>query len=126
LYPFLIHSNLFAVTSLRQLTEMQNHIKHQRPYANHCQDLADEVEQAVKDYAVINHLKAGSIYDYEVDGYGNRLFMDDANAPSLLSLPYLGYCSKDDELYQRTRNFVLSKQNPYHFSGSAATGIGSP
>ena len=52
--------------------------------------------------------------------------MDDANVPSLLSLPYMGYCDKTDEMYLNTRNFVLSKANPYYFEGTAAKGIGSP
>ncbi len=126
LYPFLIPSNLFAVTSLRQLAEMQRSIKSEHSFAKKCNDLADEVEKAVKKYAVIDHLDAGKIYAYEVDGYGNRHFMDDANAPSLLSLPYMGYGSKNDGVYQQTRDFVLSKHNPYYFEGSAGKGIGSP
>ncbi|MCU1294976.1 MAG: hypothetical protein JWP08_3826 [Bryobacterales bacterium] len=32
----------------------------------------------------------GEVWAYEVDGYGNQLFMDDASAPSLLSLPLPG------------------------------------
>jgi meiotically up-regulated gene 157 (Mug157) protein len=122
----LIPSNLFAVTSLRQLAEMQLQIKHQPTFAKRCKARADEVEKAVKNYAIIDHLKTGSVYAYEVDGYGNCHFMDDANAPSLLSLPYMGYGSKEDKLYQRRRQFVLSKKNPYYFEGSAAKGIGSP
>jgi meiotically up-regulated gene 157 (Mug157) protein len=61
-----------------------------------------------------------------VDGYGNQLFMDDANAPGLLSLAYLGCCAIDDPIYQRTRARVWSLDNPYFFKGSAAEGIGGP
>ena len=57
---------------------------------------------------------------------GNFNLMDDANVPSLLSLPYLGYCPADDELYKNTRDFILSKANPYYFEGGKAKGIGSP
>jgi meiotically up-regulated gene 157 (Mug157) protein len=126
LYPFLIPSNLFAVTVLRYLAEMQRQVKKDQSFARQCDALANEVEQAVRKYAVIIHSRAGMIYAYEVDGYGNRHYMDDANAPSLLSLPYMGYGFKEDKLYQRTRDFVLSKQNPYYFEGSAAKAIGSP
>ena len=52
--------------------------------------------------------------------------MDDANIPSLLSLPYLGAVSSDDPLYQSTRRFVLSMDNPYFFKGRAAEGVGGP
>ena len=57
---------------------------------------------------------------------GAQLLMDDANTPSLLSLPYLGICPANDPLYLRTRSFVLSKHNPYYYEGSSACGIGSP
>ena len=57
---------------------------------------------------------------------GNHLLMDDANVPSLLSIPYLGYAPPDDPTYRATRAFVLSEANPYRYSGSAASGVGSP
>ena len=64
---------------------------------------------------------------YEVDGYGNSYFADDANVPSLLSLPYLGYVDKGDKLYRSTRAGVLSAANPWFFSGAAGgEGIGGP
>ena len=66
------------------------------------------------------------MWAYEVDGYGNILLMDDANAPGLLSLPYLGCCKLGDPLYRKTRQFVLSDANPYFFKGKAAEGIGGP
>jgi meiotically up-regulated gene 157 (Mug157) protein len=58
-------------------------------------------------------------------GRGSNV-MDDANVPSLLAMPYLGYCGNEDETYKATRRFVLSTQNPYFYQGQAASGIGSP
>lgn len=52
--------------------------------------------------------------------------MDDANVPSLLSLSYLGFIDQKDPLYQNTRNFVLSKSNPWFFDGTRGSGIGGP
>ena len=46
--------------------------------------------------------------------------------PSLLAMPYLHYCEREDGRYQNTRKFVLSKENPYYFEGTAAKGVGSP
>ena len=66
------------------------------------------------------------VWAYEVDGLGGSVRMDDANAPSLLALPYLGACRADDPRYLATRRWVLSADNPWRFSGAAATGIGSP
>jgi meiotically up-regulated gene 157 (Mug157) protein len=67
----------------------------------------------------------GYIYAYEVDGLGNALTMDDANVPSLLSAPYIGYTREDSFIYKNTRKFLLSKDNPYYYSGTFARGIGS-
>ena len=69
---------------------------------------------------------AGKVFAYEVDGFGSAYFMDDANIPSLLSLPYLGYMDKHDPLYVNTRKFLLSDNNPYFFKGAAGEGVGGP
>ncbi|MDP4191764.1 MAG: glycoside hydrolase family 125 protein [Bacteroidota bacterium] len=126
IYPFLIPSNMFAVTSLKQLAEIYEKVIQDKDFSNRCLSLASEVEDALMNYAVLSHLDFGKIYAYEADGFGNYLFMDDANIPSLLSLPYLGCCSSNDPVYQNTRRFVLSKKNPYFFEGKSARGIGSP
>ena len=96
-----------------------------RQFAGECKSLADEVYEAIQQYAVVNHLTFGRMYPYEVDGFGNQLFMDDANVPSLLSLPYLGCVPVDDQVYQNTRKFLFSGSDPYFFKGKAGKGIGS-
>jgi len=126
IYSYLIPSNCFAVVSLRQLSEMVANIKQDKAFANECTDLANEVDAAIKKYAIVNHPKYGKIYAFEVDGYGNYLMMDDANVPSLLSLPYLGYTSINDLVYKNTRKFVWSNDNPYFYKGKAGEGIGGP
>jgi len=125
IYPFLIPSNMFAVTALRSLAELSNGIRNQ-DLAREASLLADDIESALKTYATAAHGEHGQIYAYEVDGFGNQLFMDDANVPSLLSLPYLGCAAANDPIYQNTRRFVLSSSNPYFFKGKAAEGIGGP
>jgi len=125
-FPFLVPSNWFAVVSLRQLATMTDKIRPDAAFAKDCRALADEVEAALKKYAIYNHPTFGKIYALEVDGYGNHLLQDDANVPNLLSLPYLGVCSASDPIYKNTRKFVLSTSNPYFFQGKAAEGIGSP
>jgi len=123
-YPFLIPSNLFAVTSLRQLAAMSSAILHDDALANQAHSLANEVEVALHQYAKAPRPN-GDIWAYEVDGFGHQLFMDDANVPSLLGLPYLE-SSPDASVYANTRAFVWSKQNPWFFKGSAGEGIGGP
>lgn len=125
-YGFLIPSNMFAVVSLRQLAEIENKVYGNADFAGQCLELASEVDEAIQKYGVVNHPVAGKIYAFEVDGFGNSLCMDDANVPSLLGAPYLGYCKADDSLYQNTRKFVWSDNNPYFFKGKAGEGIGGP
>ncbi len=125
-FPFLVPSNWFAVVSFRQLATMIETLHPTVPIAADCRALADEVEKALKQYAVYNYPKYGNMYAMEVDGYGNRLLQDDANVPNLLAMPYLGACTASDPVYKNTRKFVLSADNPYFFNGKAAQGIGSP
>lgn len=125
-FPFLVPSNHFAVVSLRQLAEMMRGVVGRGGLAASCETLATEVEEALAAHAIVDHPVHGPVWAYEVDGFGNRHHMDDANVPSLLSLPYLGACPLDDPLYRRTRAFVLSPDNPYFFRGEAGEGVGGP
>lgn len=81
--------------------------------ASQCTVLADEVDDALRKYSVYDHPKYGKIYAFEIDGFGNHMLMDDANVPSLLAMPYLGDVAIDDPIYQNTRKFVWSDDNPY-------------
>ncbi|WP_163536229.1 glycoside hydrolase family 125 protein [Gracilibacillus sp. YIM 98692] len=125
-YGYLIPSNMFAVVSLHQLSEIATSVWKNEELENHAKELANEIDQGIQQYGIVNHPKYGSIYAYETDGLGHYHLMDDANVPSLLSIPYLGYCSFDDEIYQNTRKFILSEDNPYYFNGKVASGVGSP
>lgn len=125
-FQFLVPSNFFAVSSLRKAAEILTKVNGKNDMASECIGLADEVEIALKTYAVYNHPKYGEIYAFEVDGFGNHLLMDDANVPSLIAMPYLGDVEVSDPVYQNTRRFVWSSDNPYFFKGSAGEGIGGP
>lgn len=126
IYPYLIPSNYFAVTSLRQIAEIFHDAVADSTIENECITLADEIESVLKNYAIHENSTYGKIFAFEIDGFNNALFIDDANIPSLLAMPYLGTCSSNDPIYQNTRKFALSKDNPYFFSGTAAEGIGGP
>lgn len=126
MFPFLIPSNLFAVTALNQLREIHLAESHDNAAARDCESLAGQVREALAKLATASRAKYGEIYAYEADGFGNQLFQDDANVPSLLSLPYLGCFPADDPLYLRTRLFVLGDDNPYFYRGKAAQGLGGP
>lgn len=125
-FEFLIPSNFMAVSSLRKASEILWEVNQDKVLASECSALADEVEQALKEYAVYNHPEYGQIYAFEVDGFGNQYIMDDANVPSLLAMAYLGDVPSDDPIYKNTRRFVWSEANPYFFDGIAGEGIGGP
>lgn len=125
-FQFLIPSNFFAVTSLRKAAEILATVNKNTALSAKCNSLAKEVEAAINKYAIYNHPKYGKIYAFEVDGFGNQLLMDDANVPSLLGLAYMGDLRVNNPIYQNTRKFVWSKDNPYFFKGKAGEGIGGP
>ncbi|MBR5810866.1 MAG: glycoside hydrolase family 125 protein [Bacteroidales bacterium] len=125
-FDFLVPSNFFAVSSLRKAAEILTEVNKDEETASECLGLADEVEKALKKYAIVRHPKYGKIYAFEVDGFGNRFLMDDANVPSLLAMAYLGDVLLNDKVYQNTRRFVWSEDNPYFFKGSEGEGIGGP
>jgi meiotically up-regulated gene 157 (Mug157) protein len=126
IFPFLIPSNFFAVVSLRQAAEMAAAIHHDTTLAADCTALAQEVSEALKQYAVVDNPHFGKVYAYEINGFGSFNLMDDTNVPSLLALPYLDSVGVDDPLYQNTRKLVLSRYNPFFFKGTAGEGIGGP
>ncbi|MDE6100277.1 MAG: glycoside hydrolase family 125 protein [Paramuribaculum sp.] len=125
-FQFLVPSNFFAVSSLRKSAEILTEVNNDNDLAKRCSELADEVESALKRHATYDHPEYGKIYAFEVDGFGNHMLMDDANVPSLLAMPYLGDVAPDDEVYQNTRRFVWSENNPYFFRGKSGEGIGGP
>ena len=138
IFPFLIPSNLFAFYALQQLGTIINSTKIDENFFNESLVLMDELFGALKEHAIADHPKFGKVFAYEADGFGNHTFMDDANVPDLLSLPYLEMAGQISDLsvlnekadgfgiYQNTRKMVLSNSNPFFFKGSAGEGIGGP
>lgn len=125
-YSYLVPSNMFAVVVLDYIDEILTNILDDKELAKKSRDLRNEINEGIQNYAIYNHKRCGQIYAYEVDGIGNYNLMDDANLPSLLAIPYLGYTSIDDDKYINTRNFILSTENPEFHIGKYACGVGSP
>ncbi len=125
-YGYLVPSNMMAVCALKKAAEMANIGYEDNKLESECRSLAFDIDEGIKEHGVYEHPKFGNIYAYEVNGKGDIILMDDANSPSLLSAPYLGYSKKDDEIYQNTRKFILSINNPWYFEGRVAKGVGSP
>jgi len=128
-FLFPIAANGMAVVALRDLSSMLRFLNVAADLADKAGKLSAEINNAIYTHGVVTHPKYGKIFAYEVDGYGNAYLIDDANVPSLLSLPYLGFCSPSDPVYRNTRSFILSSDNPYYFPSSIGPlpgGIGGP
>ena len=124
-YGYLVPSNLFAVRALRGAEKLAK-LMNDDALAAEAAALGREIAAGVEAFAKVNDPLFGEIYAYEVDGLGHANLMDDANVPSLLALPYLEVCDRNDPLYLRTRAFALSHRNPYYREGALARGVGSP
>jgi len=127
-YSFLIPANAMAVVELRAVAPLLRAVGNSS-LAAEAEALATEVSAAIEAHGILAHPATGkTVYAYEVDGFGNALFADDANIPSLLSLPLLGFLKDTDPVYLRTRSLILSnKTNPYYYIGKAGIGsVGGP
>jgi meiotically up-regulated gene 157 (Mug157) protein len=125
-YGYLIPANMFAVVVLGYIQEISKNVINDMQIYESATSLKAEIDEGIKKHGIINHQVYGDIYAYETDGLGSYNLMDDANVPSLLAIPYFGYSSVDDPIYQNTRRYILSKDNPYYFEGKYAKGVGSP
>lgn len=126
IYGYLVPANMFAAVVLGYIEEISEAVYGDLELKASAARLKSEIDSAIKQYGIYEHEKYGKIYAYETDGYGNYNLMDDANCPSLLCIPYMGYTTKEDPIYINTRQFLLSEDNPYYREGKAAKGIGSP
>jgi len=139
IFPFLVPSNAMMSVELNRTASLlrifattttdksQSDIDNLHAYIKLLDSYSTSIRTGILTHAVVTHPTFGRVLAYETDGYNSHLLMDDANVPSLLSLPLLGFLDKSDPLYQNTRAMVLSAQgNPYFLSGPAFTGIGGP
>jgi meiotically up-regulated gene 157 (Mug157) protein len=124
-YNYLIPSEMMAVVALGELDEVERTVYRNLLKANRAQTLREEVQSGIQTFGEVFTPNYGYVYAYEVDGLGHSVLMDDANVPSLLSAPYIGYTKPDSFVYRNTRKFLLSKDDPYYYVGKVARGIGS-
>ena len=124
-YPYHIPDNMFAVSVLCKMREIFENQLRDTVRAEKCKRLSEELRILIEKYGVVE-TSQGKGYVSETDCLGNYTLADDANIPSLLSLPYLEYPYLDEEIYQNTRKRILSKENIYYYEGEILQGIGSP
>lgn len=124
-YNYLIPSEMFAVVALGDMDQIERQIYHDGAKARAAATLRDQIRRGIEKYGMVTDKKYGKIYAFEADGLGNAIVTDDANVPSLLSAPYIGYTTSADRYYLNTRAFLLSLDNASYYSGNVARGIGS-
>jgi len=124
-FPYLIPANAMAVVHLRELITILD-LKKQGELVERIKKIISNIDKGIQSSGIVVHPHYGKIFAYEVDGFGSQYLMDDPNIPSLLSLPYIGYCSIDDEIYQNTRRYILSEANPFYARGIVLSGLTSP
>ncbi|MGI6392322.1 MAG: glycoside hydrolase family 125 protein [Candidatus Izemoplasmatales bacterium] len=132
-YKYFISGNMFAVATLEKMAILFENLGLDDELRLEMEDLAEEVRTAIETYGVYDHPVYGKIYVFETTGLtsdsgsaAEKILADAANIPSLLAAPWLGYLEVDDQVYQNTRAFILSDDNPYYHEGTYASGIGDP
>lgn len=124
-YGYNIPENMFAAVILSYISQISTQLWRDETLGNDALALEKEIRAGIEAYGITHSKQFGKIYAFEVDGLGNMLIAEDANMPGLVSAPYYGFCSVDDEIYQNTRKMALSFANPYYFEGKVLKGIGS-
>ncbi|KAF2277237.1 uncharacterized protein EI97DRAFT_314243 [Westerdykella ornata] len=127
IYQLFIPANMMFSSYLAIAAEIMGKLNapNAAALAQRMSTLSKSLHDAIEEHGTVNHPKFGKVYAYEVDGFGSSTIMDDANIPSLLSAPFMGY-PVDPEVYKNTRKLVLSASNPYYMRGSAITAVGGP
>lgn len=125
-YGYFIPGNMFVSSTLKLLASLKDAANLSDGQLGAMDETTVAIDAAIKEYAVVTHPEFGKMYAYEVDGLGGIKLMDDANVPSLLSIPYISYAAADDPIYRNTRAFALCSSNPYYYSGKSISGVGSP
>lgn len=126
IYQFFIPGNAFMSVELKRTAKLLETLNH-NDLVKQLKSLGDEIERGIYEHGTYQHPVFGKVFAYEVDGFGSISIMDDANTPSLLSLPDMGFVSNTDEIYQNTRRMILSKEgNPYYLKGQFFEGVGGP
>jgi meiotically up-regulated gene 157 (Mug157) protein len=126
LLPFNIPGNAMLSVVLNRTALMLNEVSLGEDLAEECKLKSESIKKAIYKHGIVKTVHNEKMFAYEIDGYGSSYLMDDANIPSLLSLPFIGFIDQNDPIYQTTRKYLLSENNPYYYTGKAGHGVGGP
>ncbi|KZT37646.1 hypothetical protein SISSUDRAFT_1062661 [Sistotremastrum suecicum HHB10207 ss-3] len=119
-FAFLTPANAMLSTELMHQVEILDLIGDSNTSAL-AREWSARIESAIWDTSIVD-----GIFAYESNGFGGQYVMDDANVPSLLSLPYLGFLDRSDATYRKTKDILMSRKNPYYAAGAGFVGVGGP
>ena len=105
---------------LDHLADMLDQLDTGKDLSGRARKHAQTIRQAIWDHTI----SSNGLFAYETNGFGGQYLMDDANVPSLISLPYLGFLDRNDSTYQKTKAAMYSHDNPYYAEGDSFKGIG--
>jgi meiotically up-regulated gene 157 (Mug157) protein len=125
-YGFHIPSNAAMAVALRNTAHLLRSVHREASLSGRAESLAARIAEGVTRHGTVADSSGHPMWAYETDGRGHHLRMDDPNVPSLLALPYVGWCSPGDPTYRATRRFVLSRANPWYVGGPHGHGLASP
>ena len=129
LFPYNIPENALAYVTFKSLKSMLENFQKNMKYNSlilELENISNNLYKGINQYGIIKDQETGEkFFAYEIDGYGNYYFMDEPRYPSLLSLPFFGFCDYNDEIYLNTRKRILSRKNPYYIVGKCGEGESS-
>ena len=129
LFPYNIPENALTYVTLKMIKSMlekyQKNVKY-NSLIKEIENISNNIYKGIYQYGIIKDSDTNEKYfAYEIDGYGNYYFMDEPKYPSLLSLPFFGFCDYNNEIYLNTRKRILSRKNPYFIIGKFGEGESS-
>ncbi|KAF2403450.1 hypothetical protein EJ06DRAFT_278348 [Trichodelitschia bisporula] len=125
IYQLFIPANMMFARYLAAAADIADKIR-EGGLSSEMKSFAASVRAAVLKAGVVEDKRFGKIYAYEVDGFGGVNIMDDANIPSLLAAPMMGFVERSDVVYQNTRKMILGAGNPYFMRGPVINAVGGP
>jgi len=127
-YGYNIPSNIYAAGALERVLVLNTRVWKNENLASRTEKLLGGIENGINEFGIVEAEDGVKIYAYEVDGLGGKeTHMDDANIPSLLSIPLLGWSRFDPGIYTNTRKRLFNaKTNDFYFQGDKIQGLGSP
>ena len=125
LFSYNIPENAFLVVTFKKLIEILEKFKPEFEKINKLKEISNKIYKSIFLNGVFKDENNNNFFAFEIDGFGNYYFMDEAGYPNLISLPFFGFLSNEDEIYKNTRKKILSSRNPYYIKGKFGDGLSS-